>query len=115
MPADRLPWSVSTAQQSLHVLATGSDDVGAIRDALRIRCIDLVENATDYLDGALSDDDAQRFADHLALCAACAEFLEQLRLLASLTPQVVDRLDHPPPRYLDALVEEFRRRTRATS
>jgi anti-sigma factor RsiW len=44
-----------------------------------IRCDQLVELVTDYLEGALHDATAAEFDAHLALCPGCAEYLEQIR------------------------------------
>jgi anti-sigma factor RsiW len=36
-------------------------------------CRELVELVTDYLDGALSKQDVQRFEEHIEHCDACTE------------------------------------------
>jgi anti-sigma factor RsiW len=45
-------------------------------------CRELVELVTDYLDGVLSPDAAERFADHLAICDGCERYLDQFRMVA---------------------------------
>jgi anti-sigma factor RsiW len=40
-------------------------------------CQELVELLTEYLDGALSDEDRARLEAHLVVCDACHEYLEQ--------------------------------------
>jgi len=42
-------------------------------------CQQVVELVTDYLEGALSDADRQRFERHLAGCPHCTEYLAQMR------------------------------------
>jgi hypothetical protein len=42
-------------------------------------CQELVELATDYLEGTLDDRDLQLLEQHLGDCAGCSEYLEQLR------------------------------------
>lgn len=42
-------------------------------------CQDLVEVITDYLEGALPEEDHIRFEEHLAVCAKCREYVEQFR------------------------------------
>jgi anti-sigma factor RsiW len=42
-------------------------------------CRELVELATDYLEGRLSAEERVRFEAHLALCDGCTTYLEQLR------------------------------------
>jgi anti-sigma factor RsiW len=48
-----------------------------------LTCRDFVELVTDYLEGALDDDTARRFDEHLALCPGCATYLDQMRETAS--------------------------------
>jgi anti-sigma factor RsiW len=45
-----------------------------------LTCQDLVELVTDYLEGALSPLDAERFEEHIDLCPMCQTHLEQLRV-----------------------------------
>lgn len=42
-------------------------------------CQELVELVTDYLEGALSEEDRARFDEHLAECAGCRAYLAQMR------------------------------------
>jgi anti-sigma factor RsiW len=54
-------------------------------------CQQVVELVTDYLEGALSAIDRQRFDKHLAGCPNCTEYLAQMRetirLAGRLTPE----------------------------
>jgi anti-sigma factor RsiW len=70
-------------------------------------CKELVELVTDYLEGALPDDQRRRFDEHLALCPHCQTYLEQMRQ----TIRAVGRLpDESVSRdALDALLAHFRR------
>lgn len=43
-----------------------------------LTCRELVETATEYLDGALTPRQAQRFEEHLAGCLGCETYLRQL-------------------------------------
>ena len=61
-----------------------------------IVCQQAVQLVTDYLEGALSRRDRQRFEAHLADCPHCTEYLRQIRATidrlgrvepASLTPE----------------------------
>ena len=61
-----------------------------IRNPLRIRCVEVVEIVTHYLDGALDDRDRERVETHLAGCENCVVYVSQIRLtieLASATNQ----------------------------
>jgi anti-sigma factor RsiW len=49
----------------------------------------MVELVTDYLEGALSPEDRDRFEAHIAACEHCTEYLEQMRM----TLTVVGRLE----------------------
>jgi len=44
-----------------------------------IRCDQLVELVTDYLEGALDEATVTEFDAHLALCPGCTEYLAQIR------------------------------------
>jgi anti-sigma factor RsiW len=41
-------------------------------------CKELVELVTDYLEGALPEDDRAHFEAHLALCPPCVEYVAQI-------------------------------------
>ena len=47
-------------------------------------CAEVVELATDYLEGAMTAEERTRFELHLNLCDGCANFLEQVRTTAQL-------------------------------
>ena len=65
-----------------------------LRRRLAITCQQAVELMTDYLEGALPDDERRRFEQHLSLCDACTHYLEEMRAasaaLAELPPEPVD-------------------------
>jgi anti-sigma factor RsiW len=44
-----------------------------------IRCDEVVEIITDYLEGALAPATVKEVEAHLALCPGCAEYLAQMR------------------------------------
>lgn len=48
-----------------------------------LSCQELVELVTDYLEGALPPADRARFDEHIAGCASCEAYLEQMRLTIS--------------------------------
>ena len=50
-----------------------------------LACQDFVEVVTDYLDGALSAVDQQRFEEHLAICERCVAYVEQIRVTIAVT------------------------------
>jgi anti-sigma factor RsiW len=48
-----------------------------------LACQDFVELVTEYLEGALDEDTATRFEEHLALCQGCETYLDQMKETAS--------------------------------
>lgn len=50
-----------------------------------LTCRELVELVTDYLEGALPAGEVARFDAHLALCAGCRAYVEQMRETIALT------------------------------
>jgi len=56
-----------------------------IENPLRVRCIEVVELVTHYLDGALDVDDKQSVEAHLAGCEHCTIFVSQIRLTVKLS------------------------------
>ncbi|HEY2938956.1 MAG TPA: zf-HC2 domain-containing protein [Gaiellaceae bacterium] len=76
------------------------------QDLEQLSCRELVELVTDYLEGALSDEERARFEAHIGLCGGCRVYLEQMR-------QTIEQLGHLPEDALspDAereLLEAFR-------
>lgn len=47
-------------------------------------CRDLVALVTDYLERSLSNEDRERFEEHLAECPGCETYLEQMRQTISM-------------------------------
>jgi anti-sigma factor RsiW len=54
-------------------------------DVEQLSCQELVELVTDYLEGALSPEEALRFEEHIGRCTGCAAYLEQIRQTIALT------------------------------
>jgi anti-sigma factor RsiW len=75
-------------------------------DTEALSCQELVELVTDYLEGALSPGDLQRFERHTAACADCTRYLEQLRRTIELTGTLT--LDDISPEAESALLDAFR-------
>lgn len=64
-----------------------------------MKCREVVELMTDYLDGALSQADRVRFEDHLKGCDGCTAYLEQMRATRELTGRLAEE---PIPEALQA-------------
>ena len=70
-----------------------------------LRCAELVDSLTTYLDGAVDEAERRRIDSHLAGCAGCTAALDQLRTVidlsgrltaadvASVEPLLRDRLE----------------------
>ncbi len=56
-----------------------------------ITCRDLVEAVTAYLEGALSPDERTRVAAHLAVCAQCVAYVEEMETTIRVAGRLRDR------------------------
>ena len=57
-------------------------------DVEALSCQELVELVTDYLEGALPEEERARFEQHAATCAGCREYLEQMRTTIALVGRI---------------------------
>jgi anti-sigma factor RsiW len=64
-----------------------------------MRCQELVEVITGYLEDAMAPEDVERFDDHISQCPGCEVYLEQMRT-------TIAALGHIPPESLDAEAEQ---------
>lgn len=71
-----------------------------------LACTEEVELITDYLEGALPDDQRQRLESHLGTCSGCAEYLEQMRTVAGSLGGL--REESIPAEMRDSLIAAFR-------
>jgi hypothetical protein len=59
-----------------------------------MNCNELVEKVTDYLDGALPQEDQVRWQQHVAVCVGCVGHLDEvdtmLGLMSSIEPEPID-------------------------
>jgi anti-sigma factor RsiW len=72
----------------------------------QLSCQELVELVTDYLEGALTEDDRRRFEDHLATCDGCRAYLDQMRVTIRVAGELTP--EDFPPEAERALLEAFR-------
>lgn len=69
-------------------------------------CQEFVELVTDYLEGALPEEERIRFEAHLAECDGCTGYLEDMRRLVG---SLHDAPEPPPdPATREALLRAFR-------
>ena len=71
-----------------------------------VSCKELVELLTDYLEGTLSPQDKLRFEEHLALCAGCRIYLDQMRATIGVLGRLEE--DSIPPQAKEDLLRVFR-------
>lgn len=71
-----------------------------------LTCQELVELVTDYLEGALSAHDQERFEAHLRQCELCAAYLDQIRTTIAITGALTENGIDPQAR--DHLLRTFR-------
>ena len=70
-----------------------------------LTCVELVELVTDYLEGALSAEDSDRFERHLEACSGCTAYVDQFRETIRLTGSL--RTEDVSPQARDTLLAEF--------
>lgn len=78
-----------------------------------LRCVELVESVTDWMEGAMGDRERHAVEGHLVICPHCTEYVHQLRYTGAVL-RAADAIGrHPPPSTArTALLETFRRERR---
>jgi predicted anti-sigma-YlaC factor YlaD len=71
-----------------------------------VTCQQLVELVSDYLEDRLAPEERGHFDDHLALCADCREYVEQMRVTLRALGRLPEESLSPAAR--DGLLEAFR-------
>jgi anti-sigma factor RsiW len=66
----------------------------------------MVELMTDYLEGALSARDRERFEEHIAGCDGCRAYLEQMRATRNAMGKLAE--ESIPEHLQEELLEAFR-------
>ncbi len=74
--------------------------------AEQLSCQELVELVTDYLEGALSEEETARFESHIGRCDGCNVYLEQVRQTIVMTGRLSE--DALTPEAERALLDAFR-------
>ena len=77
-------------------------------DGTAIRCQEVVEVITDYLEGKLPPEDVAIFEAHLALCDGCRWYLDQMRITIAAVGHVED--EEVPAELRDTVLAAFRNR-----
>ena len=71
-----------------------------------LTCQELVEIVSDYLEGALSEADRERFDAHLEICEGCRRYLDQMRTTIRVVGTLTE--DNLDPGARDQLLQLFR-------
>jgi anti-sigma factor RsiW len=71
-----------------------------------ISCQEVVELVTGYLDGALPDEEASLFEQHLNFCDGCVWYMDQLRVTVAAAARL--REEDLPPETREQLLTAFR-------
>ena len=74
----------------------------------QLRCIELVELVTDWMEDELDDDARAKVEEHLAVCPPCSAYVTQLRQAAVVLRDVETPADAPPPAARAELLRMFR-------
>jgi anti-sigma factor RsiW len=73
-----------------------------------ITCEELVEQVTEYLDGALSAEETELLEQHVNFCEGCDWYLDEMRRTIATGSQL--REVHVPEKVLEPLLTAFRER-----
>jgi anti-sigma factor RsiW len=76
-----------------------------------ITCQELVEQVTDYLDGALSIEETELLEQHVNFCEGCDWYLDEMRRTIATGSGL--RELHVPDKVLEPLLTEFKERHRS--
>ena len=71
-----------------------------------LTCVEVVELVSDYLEGALSEAERERFEEHLSACDGCTDYLDQMRITIEVVGRV--EVDDLSEQARTALLETFR-------
>jgi anti-sigma factor RsiW len=71
-----------------------------------VRCVELVELVTDWMEGELDDTTRAHVEEHVVVCPPCSAYIRQLRLAIKLTGEL--EAGAPPQAARDVLLQAFR-------
>ena len=75
-----------------------------------IRCVELVELVTEWMEGELDDGVRAHVEEHLVVCAPCSAYVTQIRQTIRAMKDLP--VDEPPPAARQELLRFFRAQTR---
>jgi anti-sigma factor RsiW len=62
-----------------------------------VRCIEFVDEVTEWMEGGLTDDHRLLLEEHLSICPHCTRYLDQLRAALALLHDADEVLSESPP------------------
>ena len=71
-----------------------------------VRCREVVELVTDFLEGALPVERRDLFERHIAMCTWCQSYMDQMRHTLDVMGRI--REDDVPPELVEELASAFR-------
>lgn len=74
-----------------------------VDNPLVLRCVEVVEIVTHYLDGALDEHDRDAIETHLAGCEDCVIFVSHIQMTIALSRATIRGESAEPPANLDQL------------
>lgn len=86
-----------------------------VDNPLALRCVEVVELVTHYLDDALDAHDRDAIKQHLAGCEGCTVFVTQIRMTVQLTAAVGRHEPEQLPGNLAELIELVAQRKEPTT
>jgi predicted anti-sigma-YlaC factor YlaD len=78
-----------------------------------IVCREFAELATDYLEGAVPEEDLELVEEHLAMCDWCREYLHQIETTSAALAETAPPA--PPDEVVHAVLGAFRARPRGNA
>ena len=73
-----------------------------------VRCLEMVEVVTEWMEGALDDDERATIEEHLAICPDCTAYVDQLRTTTALAARLADPSEPAPDAMRARLLVAFR-------
>lgn len=75
-----------------------------------MRCEELVELVTDFLEGSLPAQERDQVEEHLRECEGCRNYVEQMRIVVRVLARLPERSYELPEDIKRSLLEQFRAR-----
>ncbi len=74
-----------------------------------VRCVEFVDDVTEWMEGGLTDDERLLLEEHLSICPNCTRYLDQLRGALAILHDADQAVgESPPAAARDALLAAFR-------